>query len=77
MKIRLHVNRREIAKGTRGWPWTLHTSTQCIKAKEVKINVNSETQYLPDRHTNPKVFLVCYGEIINYGRGRFEIVAGI
>lgn len=74
MKIRLHVNRFEIRKGRKGWPWTLHTSKKCIRAKEVEILVPLRTEFRPDFKSNPKVFLVIHGKIKNLGRGRFQVV---
>lgn len=74
MVIRLHVNRREMAKGKGGYIWTLHTSKACIRAKEVNIKVPCHTEYKPELPHNPKVFIKVNADIVNLGQGRFDLV---
>ena len=74
MKIRLHVNKFEIKKGKRGFPWTLHTSKACIRAKEVEIRKTCRTEFKPELPSNPKVFLLVEGDIKSLGQGRFVIM---
>jgi hypothetical protein len=75
MKIRLHVNKFEIKKGEKGYPWTIHTSKACIRAKKVFFDhKNMETEFNPNKRANPKVFLVTEGEIKHHGKGVFSIM---
>jgi hypothetical protein len=73
MKIRLHVNRNEMKKGKKGWPWTLHTSQGCTKAKSVTLSTPCYTEYRPELPSNPKVFLVTYGNMRHLGNGNFIV----
>jgi hypothetical protein len=74
MKMMVHVNRFELKKGKKGYPWTIHTSKACIKAKEVAIEAPSEAQCFPDRKTNPKCFIVVYGNPKHLGHGKYVIL---
>lgn len=76
MKMMVHVNRFELKKGKRGYPWTIHTSKACIKAKEVAIEAPSEAQCFPERKTNPKCFIVVYGHPKHLGHGRYILLPG-
>lgn len=76
MRMRLHVNRREMSKGASGKIWTIHTSKACIPAKSVEIAAPCETEYRPDFKHNPKVFIKVDGELINLGNFRYKIVSG-
>jgi hypothetical protein len=60
MKIRLHMNKHGIKKGT---PWTLHTSKGCFPAAHVEIHVPCATEENPKRRSNPRYFIVMHGEI--------------
>ncbi len=71
--VRLHVNRAEIRKGNKGWPWTIHMSDQCIKAKRVFITVPCSTEYQPERRQNPKVFVTTRAHVRSLGHGHFEL----
>jgi len=74
MKMMVHVNRFELKKGKRGYPWTIHTSKACIKAKEVAIEAPSEAQCFPERKTNPKCFIVVYGIPKHLGHGKYVLL---
>jgi len=74
MLVRLHVNRREMAKGRKGYIWTIHTSKACIRAKEVEIRVPCKTEYRPDLPHNPKVFVRVNANVVNLGKGKFALV---
>jgi hypothetical protein len=74
MLIRLHVNKFEIKKGKKGYPWTLHTSKGCIRAKEVEVRKTCRTEFKPELPHNPKVFLRVDGVIKALGQGRFVIM---
>jgi len=74
MKMMVHVNRFELKKGKKGYPWTIHTSKGCIPAKEVAIEAPSEAQCFPERKTNPKCFIVVYGKPKHLGHGRYVIL---
>ena len=74
MKVRLHVNRQELAKGSEGFPWTIHTSQECIKAREVELLAPCVTEYKPDLKSNPRLFLTCEDVVVlPVGEGRFVI----
>ena len=74
MRIRLHVNKHEIRKGAEGWPWVLHTSKKCIRAKKVIGTMPFSTEFKPEKPQNPKAFVVLEGEIKDLGKGCFEII---
>lgn len=74
MRMRLHVNRREMAKGAKGKVWTIHTSKACIPATSVEIRVPCETEYRPDFRSNPKVFIKVDGNLVHLGGWRYAIV---
>ncbi len=74
LKVRLHVNKREISKGAAGLPWTIHTSRACTSARSVQIQVPCTTEFRPDLPTNPKVFLVCRARVRDLGGGHFALV---
>lgn len=74
IKVRLHVNRREMGKGSKGKPWTIHTSKMCISAKSVRIEVPIETEYKPDSPHNPRAFLVAKAVVKDLGGGHFALV---
>ena len=74
LKVRLHVNRREMLKGRKGRPWTIHTSKACISAKSVKIEVPVSTEYTPDAPSNPRAFLVAKAVVKDLGNGHFALV---
>lgn len=74
MRMRLHVNRREMAKGAGGKIWTIHTSKACIPAKSVEIHVPCQTEYRPDLPSNPKVFIRVDGELKHLGGWRYAII---
>jgi hypothetical protein len=74
MKMMVHVNRFELKKGKKGYPWTIHTSKACIKAKEVAIEAPSEAQCFPERKTNPKCFIVVYGTPKHLGHGKYVLL---
>lgn len=74
MKMMVHVNRFELKKGKKGYPWTIHTSKGCIPAKEVAIKANSEAQCFPERRTNPKCFIVVYGKPKHLGKGKYVLL---
>ena len=73
MKMMVHVNRFELKKGKRGYPWTIHTSKGCIPAKQVAIEAPSEAQCFPERKTNPKCFIVVHGTPKHIGHGRYVL----
>lgn len=73
MKMMVHVNRFELKKGKKGYPWTIHTSKGCIPAKQVAIEAPSEAQCFPERKTNPKCFIVVYGRPKHLGHGRYVL----
>lgn len=70
---RLHVNKAEIKKGDKGWPWTIHTSKACIRAKMVTIEKPCQTEYRPDLRSNPKVFITLRARVTHVGGGRFRL----
>ena len=70
---RLHVNRAEMRKGAKGYPWTIHTSKECIRAKAVVIEKPCETEYRPELRANPRVFITLRARILNLGGGRFKL----
>jgi hypothetical protein len=74
MKMMVHVNRFELKKGKKGFPWTIHTSKGCIPAKEVAIEAPSEAQCFPERKTNPKCFIVVYGIPVHLGEGQYVLL---
>lgn len=74
MKMMVHINRFELKKGAKGYPWTIHTSKKCIRAKEVAIEAPSEAHCFPERKTNPKCFVVVYGHAKNLGGGKYALV---
>jgi hypothetical protein len=74
MKMMLHVNRFEMKKGKKGFPWTIHTSKGCIPAKEVAIEAPSEAQCFPERKTNPKCFIIVYGKPKHLGHGKYVLL---
>lgn len=74
MKLMVHVNRFELKKGKKGYPWTIHTSRGCIRAKEVAIEARAEAQCFPERKTQPKCFVVVHGKVKNLGKGRFVLL---
>lgn len=74
MKMMVHVNRFELKKGKRGYPWTIHTSKGCIPAKQVAIEAPSEAQCFPERRTNPKCFIVVHGTPKHIGHGRYVLL---
>ncbi len=73
IKIRLHVNKNEIRKGAAGFPWTIHTSKGCTRARDVEIRGDVRTEYRPDLPSNPKVFLLLNGYVEDLGGGHFRI----
>lgn len=74
MKIRLHVNRFELAKGAEGKPWTIHTSGRCIPARDVKIEAPCRTEHRPELRSNPRVFLTCENvRILPLGNDKYVI----
>ena len=75
MKLRIHVNRREMLKGVRAWPWTIHSSSFCLRPRHIDICVPVETEYKPLKRSNPRLFLVCYGDIreLQHGSGWYRI----
>ena len=73
IKCRLHVNRMEIKKGAKGWPWTIHTSKACIRAREVFIEKECRTEYRPELRANPKVFITVCARITDLGGGKFKL----
>lgn len=72
-KVRLHVNRREPLKGEAAWPWTIHTSRECIRARAVNIRVPMNAEYHPGRK-NPKLFLTGRARIHDEGNGRYTLL---
>lgn len=58
--IYLHFNKQGSSKG---FPWTVHTSSACIPAAEVRILVPLSTVWKPDKKTNPRAFLKAKGRI--------------
>lgn len=74
MKLLVHVNRFELKKGKKGFPWTIHTSKGCIRAKHVEIKAPAEARCYPERRTNPKCFIVVQGKVKNLGNGKFLLV---
>jgi hypothetical protein len=74
MRMRLHVNRHEMAKGAKGKIWTIHTSKACIPAMSVDIRVPSQTEYRPDFKSNPKVFIKVEGELKHLGGFKYAII---
>lgn len=74
MKLQVHVNRFELRKGKKGFPWTIHTSKGCIRAKSVDIKAPSRAVCHLERRTNPKCFIVVQGKVKNLGKGKFLLV---
>ena len=70
--IRLHVNRNELRKGVDAWPWTIHTSRACIRARKVHVRAELTAEYHPERK-NPKLFLTGRAFVHDLGEGVFEI----
>lgn len=74
MKVRLHVNKHELSKGEDAYPWTIHTSGQCIRAKEVDLLAPCITEFHPEKDHNPRLFLTCENVVIlPLGEGKFVI----
>lgn len=61
MKVRIHVNRRELKKGAKGWPWTVHVGGKCLRARNVELKVPGRAVCEHQRKTNPKCFIVAEG----------------
>ena len=55
MKVRLHFNRRAKIDD---YVWTVHTSKQCIPAKCVSFVGTGQTEWLPNKKTNPRASIV-------------------
>lgn len=72
LKIRLHVNRHELRKGQEAWPWIIHTSRACIRARKVYVRTELTAEYHPERK-NPKLFLTGMAYVNDLGNGEFEI----
>lgn len=75
IKIRLHVNRRELSKGKDAWPWIIHTSRACTRARKVRVCIPMDAEYHPERR-NPKLFLTGYGYVHDMGNGEFVVTTG-
>jgi hypothetical protein len=75
MKMMIHVNRHELRKGSRGKPWTIHTSKGCIPAKEVIVEGPARAQCFPKRKHNPKCFIVVEGTMKRLKKGRYKVTA--
>lgn len=73
MKMQIHVNKHELRKGSRGKPWTIHTSKGCIPAKEVIVEVPAKAKCFPNRKTNPKCFLIVEGNLKRLGKSRYKV----
>lgn len=65
MKIRLHFNKQQAAKGL---PWTLHTSKGCFSASSVTLYCPTWTEEKPKKKSNPRYFLVADGDILWNGK---------
>lgn len=74
LKIRLHVNRHELRKGAEAWPWTIHTSRACTRAREVQVLIQMETEYRPELKQNPRLWLTGRGRVVDLGAGRYALV---
>lgn len=73
MKIRIHVNRRELKKGPKGWPWTVHVGGKCMKARNVVLEVPVKAVCEHHRKTNPKCFVVADGRARRGPAGRITV----
>lgn len=71
MKARIHFNRQGAPKG---WPWTVHTSKECIRAKEVRCKVPTSTAWKPEKKDNPRAFITAQGTIVRHRSGLVEIL---
>lgn len=71
MRFKVHFNRINMQRG-KDTIWTVHTSKQCIPAREVKIHVPIETIYRPTAR-QPRAYMVGDGTISNK-RGVVTIV---
>ena len=74
MKVYLHINRFELKKGEKGFPWTIHTSKGCIRAKAVNVKTAAKAECFPKKKTNPKCFIVLHADVKDLGNGNFELV---
>lgn len=74
MKLMLHINRHELKKGKKGYPWTIHTSKACIRAKSVEIQAPAHAECFPERKSNPKCFVIVQGEAMPKGKGHYVLV---
>ena len=60
-------------KGSKGAPWTIHTSRACIKAKTIDITTPCVTEYRPELPHNPKAFITTYANVEDLGNGHFKL----
>jgi len=74
MKLMLHINKQELKKGKKGYPWTIHTSKACIRAKSVDIQAPAHAECFPKKKTNPKCFVIVQGEAKSVGKGHYVLV---
>lgn len=75
MRMKIHVNKHELRKGSRGKPWTIHTSKGCLPAKEVEIVGPVKAQCFPKRKQNPKCFIVVDGTLKKLKGGKYKVTA--
>jgi hypothetical protein len=71
--VRFHVNRYELRKGAAAWPWIIHMSGQCIRARAVNVRVDLNAEYHPERR-NPKLFLTGRARVMDCGDGRYALL---
>ena len=73
VKIQVHFNKKNSKKEL---PWTVHIRGACIPAREVlwDSDVISRTVWKPEKATNPRGWIECYGivEIDGYDRVRIK-----
>lgn len=74
LKIRLHANRLELRKGSKAWPWTIHTSRACTRAREVLIRIHMDAEYRPGA-TQPRLFLTGKGYVVSLGKGLYALTS--
>ena len=71
MKARIHFNRR----ATDDRVWTIHTSRECILAKQVAVIGTCYTEYKPEKRDNPRASIVVdYKQLEAFPNGLVRLI---